>query len=102
MLVESKPEWDTNNDYDYEKIEIFTIGRKSTEKMLPEEAKKKENSCKRHQHRWIRIGPNTTLRKILTHPSYEMFEIPMFWIVSKTSGFKKTFLEHDPDSRFFP
>ena len=56
MLVENPPEWDTNHDYDFNKIEIFTVGRKSSEKLSLEDAKKKENTCKRHQHRWLKIG----------------------------------------------
>jgi hypothetical protein len=100
ILQEGTLEWDVNNNYTFDKIEIFALIRKSTDLLDYTEAHKRENSCKRHEHRWVRIGVNTPLRKVVTHPSFEMFGVPLFWVVSKQTDFRKKFLEDSPDRYF--
>ena len=43
MLVESKPEWDTNNDYDYEKIDEDLEDLSNNEVVKEEKEEVEEN-----------------------------------------------------------
>ncbi|KAN0042179.1 hypothetical protein ACTFIV_004738 [Dictyostelium citrinum] len=90
MFPPENPEfapWDTKKEYSMDRIEVY-FETNWTKPILA------DIKIKEIEKKWIRVKHTTDIAKVISHPTYIIPEIPIFYIVSRGNLFYKKFLEN--------